>query len=229
MVGGILRDVTHVRAASWLAIMPLLLSLLALWGVHGSEMVSSHSSHDPIVISGNSGFTNASGVVWGSGTAADPYIIEGWEINTTSVIGIMIVHTTAHFEIRNVYVHGDGVSHSGDGIRIEDSSNGTIEACELSNNWESVFMLDCVDMKVSHCNVSNSLVGISLFQWDSRVTVDGNRIWGNQEGGIFIFQSRDIVLASNAFENDGIIMSGDTAADFSTHTIPENNTVNGLQ
>ncbi|MEM3341984.1 MAG: hypothetical protein QW728_04760, partial [Thermoplasmata archaeon] len=38
-------------------------------------------NHTPIRITGNSGFTNASGVIWGSGTEADPFIIEGWEIN----------------------------------------------------------------------------------------------------------------------------------------------------
>jgi len=35
------------------------------------------TSHDPIYIEGNAGFTAANGVVAGSGTAGDPYIIEG--------------------------------------------------------------------------------------------------------------------------------------------------------
>ena len=44
--------------------------------------------HDPILIVGNAEFTNASGVVWGSGTESDPYIIEGWDINASAANGI---------------------------------------------------------------------------------------------------------------------------------------------
>jgi len=40
--------------------------------------VSASGSHDPISILGNSDFTVENGVVAGSGTTEDPYIIAGW-------------------------------------------------------------------------------------------------------------------------------------------------------
>jgi hypothetical protein len=46
-------------------------------GGGGGGEKSGLTSHDPIYINGNSGFTAANGVVAGSGTAGDPYIIEG--------------------------------------------------------------------------------------------------------------------------------------------------------
>jgi hypothetical protein len=54
---------------------------------------------------GNSDFTPANGVVSGAGTYNDPYIIEGWDINSASNHGIWIEYTTAYFVVRNCYVH----------------------------------------------------------------------------------------------------------------------------
>ena len=216
------------KAESCVVALFLLLSLAGLVVIPGSEKASSYSLHDPIVIFGDSGFTNASGVVWGSGTASDPYVIEGWEIDTSSGTGMTITRTIAHFVIRNVFIHGGGTSYGSDGIRMEYVSNGTVTACDFSNNWDSVFMSSCVDMIVSNCNVSSSLIGLSVFQWCSRITLEGNHMWENQLGGVYILDARDITLTSNVFENDGITITGEVPDDFSTHTIPESNTVNGL-
>ena len=43
-----------------------------------------------IEISSNSEFNSSNGVVSGSGTDLDPYIIEGWNITTSSSDGINI-------------------------------------------------------------------------------------------------------------------------------------------
>jgi hypothetical protein len=42
---------------------------------------SASGAHEPIMILGNADFTEENGVVSGSGSAADPYIIAGWEID----------------------------------------------------------------------------------------------------------------------------------------------------
>jgi hypothetical protein len=44
--------------------------------------------HAPIRIIGNEGFTPDNGVVAGTGTEADPYIIENWIISNPSGSGI---------------------------------------------------------------------------------------------------------------------------------------------
>src|SRR5213596_2393856 len=64
--------------------------------------------HIPILIDGDGGFTSANGVRSGTGIATDPYVISDWDIDaSTSTFGsgILMRHTTAHFVIRNVYVH----------------------------------------------------------------------------------------------------------------------------
>ena len=42
-----------------------------------------YTTHDPIVIDGNSDFTSANGVVSGSGTKCKPYVIKNWKIDVT--------------------------------------------------------------------------------------------------------------------------------------------------
>ncbi len=78
----------------------------------------------PIYINGDAGFTNASGVTWGSGTQADPYIIDGWEISTMADYGINIYGTTLCFEIRDCYLHGFNTTYSG--IFLEGAGNGSV-------------------------------------------------------------------------------------------------------
>ncbi len=73
----------------------------------------------PISITSDSDFTLANGVVSGTGTTADPYIIENWSIDgNASAHGIEITGVTKDFVIRNclifdgagyygIYIHGD--------------------------------------------------------------------------------------------------------------------------
>jgi len=51
--------------------------------------ISTYVPHDPISISGNAGFLDSNtstGISNGSGTADDPYVIEGWEINASGAL-----------------------------------------------------------------------------------------------------------------------------------------------
>jgi parallel beta-helix repeat protein len=90
----------------------------------------SYTAHGAIDIYGNSGFNNtlhpSNGVVSGNGTASNPYIIEGWDIDVTLHInpGIIIQGTTAHFIIRNCYIHTGNIMFLG--IGLDDCVNGTI-------------------------------------------------------------------------------------------------------
>jgi len=98
-----------------------------------------YTTHNPIFISGNEEFTNASGVSWGSGTSADPYIIADWDIDASSAHGIEIVDTDAYFVITNCYVH-DGATGSYYGVRLEEVSNGTVIDNIFSTNWFGVYL-----------------------------------------------------------------------------------------
>jgi len=58
----------------------------------------------PIIIRGDEDFTPENGVVRGSGTPDDPYIIEGWYIDAPEGGGIVIMGATKHFIIRNCII-----------------------------------------------------------------------------------------------------------------------------
>ncbi|HDD59552.1 MAG TPA: hypothetical protein ENF69_01220, partial [Euryarchaeota archaeon] len=83
-------------------IIPLLISLLQLsqiltpgdvspgrgvtdnpGGGSSTPTVSWYTIHPPIRIDSDDDFTYANGVLWGTGTPDDPYIISGWVINAS--------------------------------------------------------------------------------------------------------------------------------------------------
>jgi len=53
----------------------------------GIASVDGLTPRSSILIDGNAGFTAANGVVSGSGTAGDPYIMEHWDISAENANG----------------------------------------------------------------------------------------------------------------------------------------------
>jgi len=110
-------------------------------------------THSSILIQNNSDFTAANGVTAGTGTPADPYIIDGWDINASSSSnGITIAGTTADLVVRNVVVHSglrgivlSSVSHvilhstviwgnNGTGVLVENSSDIGLTSNNVTKN-----------------------------------------------------------------------------------------------
>jgi parallel beta-helix repeat protein len=101
-----------------------------------------YTGHGPIIINGNGDFTAANGVVSGSGTSADPYIIEGWEIDTDyewQVRGIYIWGTDACFIIRACHVTHVGSPYNA--VELDSCANGILDGNNISENWHSGLML----------------------------------------------------------------------------------------
>lgn len=166
----------------------------------------------PIMIYGDWGFTRDNGVVAGSGTADDPYIIEGWEIDASGYShGIYIANTRAHFIIRNCKIYGaDGgislvnvangkiignnIIGNGDGILLWNSSNNTIEYNNITNNRSHG-----IDLRVSSSNViaGNNFIGGGLFVSDSY----NNTVLNNTVNGkplVYLENTRDQIISGNA-------------------------------
>lgn len=145
---------------------------------------SPYQPHAPILISGNSGFKAANGVTGGSGTASAPYIIQGWEINSTIANGIEIQNSNAYFIIRNVYIHAVFLSGH-DGIVLTNVANGRVENSICSFGY----------------------VGISIGS-SSNVTLLNNQILRNSidgnfgPGGLDIGFSKNIVIRNNNISNN---------------------------
>src|SRR6266540_4285655 len=124
----------HKPVRSLLVLASLIIISLLTNGILPAR-ASNFQPHAPILIQGNSGFTQENGVIGGTGTGSDPYVIEGWEIASPPSYGIFVVDTNAHFVIRNVYVHSAPPFSDFVGVvEFEEVANGRIENVTLSNN-----------------------------------------------------------------------------------------------
>jgi parallel beta-helix repeat protein len=204
--------------------------------------------HSPIEIYSNADFTAANGVIWGSGTSTDPYIIGGWNIDASTGIGIDIRNTDAHFIIRDVCVHSGimGSLFPHDGISIWDASNGTIETSTLWENRWGISLFNDRDMRIKDNTISkngetgiflmdsqnteivnndifeNEINGIGLVQSD-QIVISENELHENEEYGIFIYESFDVTIEYNAVAENG--KSGIGIGDSNNITISHNDVI----
>jgi parallel beta-helix repeat protein len=202
------------------------------------------TSHAPILIDGNAGFTNASGVVWGSGTESDPYIIEGWDISPIGGLGIRVQNTSARFVVRSCSVHDGGVFCSG--IHLLNCTNGMLVNNSCSNNGYGITLEQyssnntlsdniCqfnyfADMKLDSCS-SNSLFnntcsfntgpGIFLYRSNENDLI-GNYFNQSNGGGISLDASSNNSLINNTCTSSGI--DGISLNRYSNNNIVANNT-----
>lgn len=128
--------------------------------------------HAPIVIAGNRAFTARNGVVRGSGTAEDPYVIEGWLIDAPQApVGIHIHDTDAYAVIRICEVRNTQQS----GIHIERAAHIVIEGCRVTGSERGLQITD-----------------------SSAIALRDNTAEFNREGGFFVFGSQGVELVGNA-------------------------------
>src|SRR2546428_7506146 len=93
-------------------------------------VASTRVPHSQILISGNSEFIAANGVTGGTGTASDPYVIQGWNITVCwrcPYYGIEVANTTAYFRIFNVTVSSLITAQPATGILLKNATNGGID------------------------------------------------------------------------------------------------------
>jgi parallel beta-helix repeat protein len=124
----------------------------------------------------------------GSGTVADPYIIENKVINMTgrnSNAGIQLQYTTAHVILRNITVLNgvDALNNLNEsdrannlGIFLQFVSNATIENCDLEKNNMGMWLEGCRNVSVIDNTVTdNRYRGIYLMDSNFCI-IDGNTV-----------------------------------------------------
>ncbi len=146
----------------------------------------SYAERAPIEIGGDGNFTAENGVVSGSGTASDPFVIGGWEINASQQTGVHIMDTTAHFTLRNVFVHGGGDAYGG--IVLESCSNASIMECRVIRCASGIAAEWCNNLTVSgnYC-IDNTGSGVRvgvLPLLGGITTISNNTVAGNGHYGI---------------------------------------------
>ncbi len=160
---------------------------------------SSLKSHDPIHINGNSQFMKSNGVVKGTGTQNNPYIIENWDINATLNNGIQIENTNAYFIIRNCYVYngslGSPMKH---GIFFKNVRNGVVKNNRLTNNQYGIYLNNSDGNIISNNTcISNIYHGIFLLS-SSNNTITNNIAISNHLDAILLrVSSNDNIIIKN--------------------------------
>ncbi len=168
-----------------------LISVFALAG--GNNL----TNHTPIVIEGDHQFTTDNGVVSGSGTVDDPYIIAGWKIDAGySDYGIRIHRTSRYFIIRNVEISGAGKA----AIFLSYVHNGDIERSHLAGNWIGVVFNFASYNRIAHCLIENNVDGIhSYFSHDNQILQ--NTITKN-DTGVWLDACNATDIVGNTVSND---------------------------
>ncbi len=160
------------------AVMVVVLSVVLVGGQVGGGGFLWWGNREPIYIYGDDDFTIRNGVMSGAGTADDPYIIEGWRIDSPSAdYGIYIDHTTAHFVIRDCVIERARLA----GIYFNTVRNGCVESTQIGLADTAVYLLDSTE---------NMLTGNVVAQSKCGVVMGAN--------------SRDNWIVGNAFFNNGM-------------------------
>lgn len=212
----------------------LLTSSFTLASVSEETLASTdYTLHDPIFIIGNDDFTAANGVTGGSGTHADPYIIEGWEIGPPASpdvllfppLGIAIYHTNEHFIIRNVYIHSTTDMARG-GIYFSNVSNGQIEDSILSSNQLGINIHSSANISLTLSNISDNFHGAHLSS-STNLTISDNELASNTGSGLMVDSSTNATITKNIFTANGLSLDGNSIEHFNSHIISTSNLVNG--
>lgn len=109
------------------------LAIIAIGGLGTSGV-----ERGPLVILSDADFTAENGVVAGSGTPDDPYIIAGWQIQVADeAFGVHIEGTSGHFILRGVMVSG-AQDPEGAAIYLAQVRNGTVEDCVVQDSVNGI-------------------------------------------------------------------------------------------
>ncbi|UCH88930.1 MAG: right-handed parallel beta-helix repeat-containing protein [Thermoplasmata archaeon] len=188
------------RLISTAAVIILTLSSFIIFISFEPEVVNAGTAHAPILIEGDGNFTSGNGVTGGSGTAGDPYIIEGWDITVSSKSGIEIKNTTMHFVIRGVVLN----STSGDnkGIVVTNVSFGRIESSTVRNFYTGLYLAKVENLTVKGNTISDGGPGIIIDLFSTNNDIISNNLTKNS-AGIFIEGSNNNIVGNNISNNYG--------------------------
>ncbi len=153
---------------------------------YDSPSYSSLTPHDPISITSDNNFTDYS--FPGTGTEEDPYVIEGYNITTTSNRGIYITDTTKNFTVRNCYVKAGEY-----GIYIRNVAGGTatvINSMCTNNNNIGIYLYSSGSSTVANNTFNNNFYGIFFYSSDFCVFTY-NVLQENEDYGIRLYSDCD--------------------------------------
>jgi len=208
--------------ASILGFSTILFVVLVLQGASGissTPTAPAYASHAPILIASDADFTPANGVVSGTGTPTDPFVIEGWEIDTAGGNGIDVRDTRASFVVRNINAVKSAVGppynfaaylmnvtdaqleyiNAMDGVQGFSIRNS--DRVRLAHLNQSALDLTGVDVMASgNVSVSTSVVGANILAYNAtNLTISSNHVMG-PSSAIVVRYSRSVLIDSNVVD-----------------------------
>ncbi|MFX1516611.1 MAG: nitrous oxide reductase family maturation protein NosD, partial [Promethearchaeota archaeon] len=145
--------------------------------------IQQYFPHEPIVISSDSEFESQG--FPGSGTYGDPYLIEGFNITSTTGSLIEIRSTETHFTLRNNFLNGLSTALSG--IVFNSVRNGRIENNIIKNHIsDGIFVQISNDIVITNNTIYENSIGIELegayYSRSHNITIRKNTISNNING-----------------------------------------------
>lgn len=195
----------HKRELRAIAVVVVLVAAVAFTFVSALGP-SSAGSRGPILIQGDAQFDYDSypdnGVVSGSGSLEDPWVISGWEISGYSTDhGIYIDGTTDYFVIRDVTITG-----CLNGVYLTYLSNGNVSGNVISDMYGSgIYVEGVCDVLIDSNTISGcDDIGIWVNEDSANVIVTGNALRANSyyefgAGGIWVRSYDTVTVYSNGF------------------------------
>jgi len=194
-----------------LLVMPLLVA--GITTPHPTEVTSdlihtptrvatmSYVGHAPFVISNDSALHNAAlDESWpGSGTEAEPYIIEGYNI-TSDMDCFDFDDVSLYFEIRDCYLNAV-TPDSGRGISMSNVSNGLVADTFIQNKYEGIRITGSSHNRIRNCTI---LLGSDAGIWvqQSNDTLIEESEVKNFESGIIIYETNfTTIMNSDIHDN----------------------------
>ena len=146
----------------------------------------------------------------GSGTAADPYIIEDFHIFDNEGDGINIRNTDKNLIIRNCTIKTMDDDISTAGIEIKNASYVNISNNHLENNYYGIRLTNTNHSLISGNNCSNNYrIGISSIEGSENNTIIEN-IFSENDHGISLGEVNNHTIKNNncTENNQGIYLGG---------------------
>ncbi len=182
---------------------------------------------------GNYTWEQAKAEAWcsGSGTHADPYVIENVTINGNNLNSCLIIRdSNVYFRIENCTLLNSSKGIYDAGLQLYNVTNGSLIDNDCSSNSLGIRLSSTNNMTIQN-NVANFNTQSGIYQENSNSnTFSGNTANNNSENGIFLRNSNYNTISGNTIKyNDlaGIILDYCTFNNLSGNTANYND-INGI-
>jgi len=192
-----------VRCGMRSLIYTLGLVLLAVFSVAGQE-AGDLLPHAPIQITGDELFTEENGVVGGSGTQEDPYLISGFIIDASGTdCGFLIDGTTRVFRIENCRIIGAKRY----GIRLVSVESATVASCQVEDTPYGLMLKQANKTSVEQNIFLRSTKHAILIDNSNSNTIAGNLFVKGGVGLSLIGDQTGTLIYDNIFDHCGLGIS----------------------